>query len=331
LELAGPISHSTARPDRETVSRAHPNGSQARPSAIVDLTIIVLTLNEERHIARCLESVRDLAKRVVIVDSGSTDKTRTIAAEMGADVYTNPFINHSAQLNWGLDNAQIQTEWTMRLDADEVVTPQLNQLLRQKLPEIPASAIGLTVNRQIHFMGKWIRHGGIYPIRMLRIWRSGLGRCENRWMDEHVVVEGAVSHLNADIADINLNNISWWIRKHNEYSVREAIELLRTEDHRRGDEAPGTTMSRQARIKRWVKYSLYAHLPLGFRSAAYFFYRYFLSLGFLDGWRGFAFHFLQGFWYRFLVDVKMYELRAMMKERGQTLPEVVKTECGFRI
>jgi glycosyltransferase involved in cell wall biosynthesis len=291
----------------------------------------VLTLNEERHLARCLESLIGAAQRVIVVDSESTDRTRNIAADMGADIYVNRFINHSTQINWGLDNAKIQTEWVMRLDADEVITPQLSECLKQELPLISPSTVGLTINRQIHFMGKWIKHGSIYPIRILRIWRNGQGRCEKRWMDEHIVVKGGILHLSADIADINLNNITWWVDKHNQYSTREAIELLRSEELLHDREAEGVVMSRQARAKRWVKYSVYAHLPLGLRSAAYFCYRYILRFGFLDGWRGLVFHFMQGFWYRFLVDVKVYELRALMEAREQTLQEVVKEEYGYDI
>lgn len=297
-----------------------------------DLTVVVLTFNEERHIARCLESVRDLAQRVVVVDSESTDRTCDIAAKMGADVLSNPFINQAVQLNWALDHANIQTPWVMRLDADELVTPELATNLRQKLLSMPTSVGGITINRQIHFMGKWIKHGGIYPIRTLRIWRNGLGRCENRWMDEHIVVQGAIAHVDADIADINLNNITWWISKHNHYASREAIELLMSEVQASrvlGDQ--DRVMSRQARIKRWAKHSVYARLPLGLRALAYFFYRYLFRLGFLDGWPGIAFHSLQGLWYRFLVDVKVNELRDLIAERHQTLAEVVRAEYGYDI
>jgi glycosyltransferase involved in cell wall biosynthesis len=300
-------------------------------SATPDLTVIVLTLNEEKHIARCIGSTLGLARRVIVIDSGSTDQTCEIAAALGAEIYTNRWVNHASQLNWSLDNILIETEWVMRLDADEVITSGLGGCLNQRLPLIPSPIAGLTINRQIHFMGKWIRHGGIYPIQVLRIWRNGQGRCENRWMDEHIVVKGALLHLDADIADINLNNMTWWVAKHNQYSIREAIELLRSEQTLDRDENKGAVMSRQARIKRWLKSSVYTHLPLGLRSGAYFGYRYVLRLGFLDGWRGLAFHFLQGLWYRFLVDVKVYEIRTWMVVRKQTLREVVQAEFGLDI
>jgi len=312
-------------------SRPVPHGEAAPRSSTPDLTVLVLTLNEEKHIARCLESVRGLARRVVVVDSGSSDQTRGIAQNMGADIYEKVWVNYATQMNWGLCNCGIQTTWVMRLDADEVVTPELNETLRRTLSSVPDSTVGLTINRQIHFMGKWIKHGGIYPIRMLRIWRNGLGRCEDRWMDEHIIVEGAVAHLSADIADINLNNITWWVAKHNQYAVREAIDLLGAGKTPPGGAAEQATMNRQAMVKRWLKSSVYAYVPLGLRCALYFLYRYFLCFGFLDGRQGVAFHFLQGFWYRFLVDVKVYEIRKQMMQRGQTLQELLKAEYGIEI
>jgi len=179
-------------------------------------------------------------------------------------------------------------------------------------------------------MGRWIKHGDIYPRRMLRVWRNGRGRCENRWMDEHIIVQGDVKHLNADIADINLNNITWWISKHNQYATREAIDILlskvkQTECPERG------TLSMQAKVNRWFKHTVYARTPIGLRSFLYFIYRYILRLGFLDGWPGLAFHFLQGYWYRFLVDVKVWEIQQMMEVRHQSLEQVVLSEYGYEI
>ncbi|MEI6267759.1 MAG: glycosyltransferase family 2 protein [Methylococcaceae bacterium] len=296
----------------------------------MNLTVIILTFNEQRHIQRCLESLSGLAGRVVLVDSQSTDQTREIALKLGADVLINPFINQAIQFNWALDHSDITTEWVMRLDADEIVTPKLAEQLRQQLSSTPNTTAGITVNRQIHFMGKWIKHGAIYPIRTLRIWRNKQGRCENRWMDEHILVEGTIEHINADIADINLNNITWWINKHNHYATREAIDLLMGEINHAVDNN-ASAMSVSARFKRWVKHSVYAHLPLGRRALLYFLYRYIFRFGFLDGWPGLVFHVLQGFWYRFLVDVKIYELRKLMSERGQSLAQVVKDETGYDI
>lgn len=296
----------------------------------LNLTVVILTFNEQQHIQRCLESVSGLANRVIVIDSQSTDQTREIASSMGAEIYINPFINQAIQFNWGLDNAHITTDWVMRLDADEVVTPDLARQLQQQLPIMATTTAGITINRQIHFMGQWIKHGAIYPIRSLRVWRNNQGRCENRWMDEHILVEGVIEHINADIADINLNNITWWINKHNHYATREAIELLLGEINV-SQHNKATVMNFSARIKRWLKHSVYAHLPLGMRALIYFLYRYIFRFGFLDGWPGLVFNVLQGFWYRFLVDVKVYELRQLMVERKQALAQVVKDEYGYDI
>lgn len=294
-----------------------------------DLTVVVLTFNEELHLVRCLESVRDLNCELVVIDSGSTDRTREIALEYGAKVLVNPFVNQALQFNWGLDHAEIKTTWGMRLDADEVVTPELRDAILRDLKMVGQEVAGLTVNRQIHFMGRWIRHGGIYPIRTLRLWRNGQGRCENRWMDEHIIVHGEIQHIDADIADINLNNVTWWINKHNHYATREAIELLMRDLKPPSDHSE--SMSTKARVKRWLKHAVYVRLPVGLRPVLYFCHRYFLRLGFFDGFQGLTFHMLQGFWYRFLVDVKCYELNMLMIERKQGLQEIIKTEYGYEI
>jgi glycosyltransferase involved in cell wall biosynthesis len=295
-----------------------------------DLTVIVLTFNEEIHLARCLRSLHGVARRVVVVDCFSTDGTVALAQAQGAEVVQHAWVNHSVQVNWALDNVPIDTQWTMRLDADEVVTPELAAALNSRLPSFADSVMGLTVNRQIHFLGRWIRHGSIYPIHTLRVWRSGHGRCENRWMDEHMVVHGEIAHVNGDIADINLNNVTWWTTKHNQYASREAVDLLMHRDGK-DTEADTARLNFQAGVKRWMKQKVYARLPLGLRALLYFLYRYFLRLGFLDGWQGLAFHFLQGFWYRFLVDVKVHELEALMQTRGLTLAQAVRQEFGFEI
>ena len=301
---------------------------QQTSASPLNLTVVILTFNEQQHIQRCLDSLKNIASRVVIVDSFSTDQTKAIALSFGAEVFVNPWINYAKQFNWGLDNTRLATNWVMRLDADEVITPELATQLRQKLPTLPVTTTGLTINRQIHFMGGWIKHGAIYPIKSLRIWRNNQGRCENRWMDEHILVDGAIEHINADIADINLNNITWWINKHNHYATREAIDLLLGEITAT-KAGKASVMNVSARLKRWLKHSVYAHLPLGMRALLYFLYRYVFRLGFLDGWPGLVFHALQGLWYRFLVDVKVYELRQLMVARQQSLAQVVKDEYGY--
>lgn len=297
----------------------------------LDLTVVILTLNEEQHIARCIGSISGIVERIVVLDSGSTDQTQQIASDLGAEIYVHSFVNHALQLNWALDHAGISTTWVMRIDADEIATPELRAEIIRRLPSIAPSIAGLTVNRQVHFMGRWIRHGDLYPNRILRIWRNGAGRSEERWMDEHIVVMGEVAGLHGDIADMNLNRVTWWVNKHNSYASREAVAILLAEVEETARPDSSFTLARSSRIKRFIKKNIYARMPLGLRAATYFFYRYFLRLGFLDGWAGFTLHFLHGFWYRFLVDLKVYELKQLMANSGGTLQEVVRAEYGFDI
>ncbi len=290
------------------------------------LTVIILTRDEARHIERCIASVSGLAERIIVIDSGSTDATCALATAAGAEVRHHDWVNHASQFNWALDACTVTSAWTLRLDADEIVTPKLAASLAGFLAT-PTQAAGVTINRAIHFLGRHIRWGGIYPVEILRLWRTGKGRIESRWVDEHVLVDGPIIHIDGDIADINLNGISWWTAKHNGYATREAIDQLTLKPRRDSNRA----LSPQARRKRWLKDNIYARLPLGLRPLLYFLIRYVVLLGFLDGWPGLAFHGLQGLWYRFLVDVKIAELRGLMAARGDDLATVVAAEYGLQL
>jgi glycosyltransferase involved in cell wall biosynthesis len=290
------------------------------------ITVIILAQDEARHITRCIASLAPLAPRIIVVDSGSTDETPALAIAAGAQIIHHDWKNYADQFNWALQSTGITTPWTLRLDADEVVTPDLAAKILALVAADPPIA-GVTVDRAMYFLGRKIRWGGMYPVDMLRLWRTGRGRIESRWMDEHTIVDGPMAHIPGEIADINLNSIGSWTAKHNGYATREAIDQL----SRSASTADPAPLSPQARRKRWIKDNLYARLPLGLRALFYFLYRYVLLLGFLDGWQGLVFHTLQGFWYRFLVDVKIVELRGLMHTRNQDLATVVEAEYGHRL
>ena len=283
-----------------------------------NLTVVILTLNERLHVRRCIESVRELAQRVVVVDSGSTDETVQIARSLGAEVLEHSFINNAMQLNWTLDHASIETEWVMRLDADEYLDATLRATLAKALRQVGAEVAGFEIRRPTTFLGKRIEHGGMAPW-LLRIWRRGLARCEERWMDEHMVLSGGhVRRLRGRIVDHNLNTLTWWADKHNRYANREAVDLLLLRGKSSGREA--LVLSRQAALKRWLKSQVYARLPLGVRPFVFWIYRLVFQLGFLDGARGMMFHTLQGLWYRLLVDGKVMEVEQDMRDQGHDLP-----------
>jgi glycosyltransferase involved in cell wall biosynthesis len=285
--------------------------------APLDLTALILTFNESRHLARAIGSVRSIAREVLVIDSFSTDNTVAIAEALGARVLQNRFINHSKQFQWGLDNGQITTSWILRLDADEILEPDLVRQIGLSLPGLTADVAGVNFDRKHIFMGRWIKHGGRYPLRMLRLWRRGQGRVEQRWMDEHIVVWGGRTVTFAGgFADVNLNDLTFFTDKHNKYATREALEILnqRWDLFPRDEAFHSAAVSRQAATKRLFKERFYNRLPFWVGPMMYFLYRYFIQLGFLDGRPGLIYHFLQGYWYRFLVGAKVVELEAELAD-----------------
>jgi glycosyltransferase involved in cell wall biosynthesis len=281
--------------------------------------------------------VKPVASAIVVVDSHSTDDTVAIAEAAGARVLQNPFVNYATQFQWALDHAGIKTGWTLRLDADEYIEPELAAEIRARLPVLPAGIAGVQFDLKRIFMTRWIRHGGIYPLRLLRLWRTGQGHIENRWMDEHMVVSGGETlTFKGGFADCNENDLTFFTAKHNSYATREAIDVLvrryRLLDQVSAEADMPTT--RQAGRKRWIKERVYNRLPFWMAPLAYFFYRYIVRLGFLDGPEGAIYHGLQGFWYRYLVACKVYEYDRQLRgcttreDRLATLSRITGYELG---
>jgi len=259
------------------------------------VAVIVLTLNEEFNLPDCLESVKDWVEEIFIVDFFSVDGTEKVANRFGAKFIPHQFENQAQQFNWALANLPINSPWILRLDADERMTRELWEEISQVLPKVKPEISGFLMKRRVHFLGQWIRHGGYYPAWFLRFFRQGLAKSEEREMDEHLILlEGRAQKLKNDFIDENKKDLSWWTQKHNEYAVREVAAIVRP---------PVYGNNRLA---------FYYRLPVFFRAFAYFLYRYFFRLGFLDGRAGLIFHFLQGCWYRFLVDAKLYEYKRQM-------------------
>jgi glycosyltransferase involved in cell wall biosynthesis len=297
-----------------------------------DLTVVILTFNEQVHIQRAIANAKYIAREILIVDSFSTDRTVEIAQQLGATVIQNKFINQAQQMNWVMDSDLIKTEWTFRLDADEYLTPELISEIQYKLPSINHDISGLVLKRQVHFMGKWIRYGGYYPVKLLRIWRTGYAQIEKRSMDEHTfLLKGNAITLTHDFIDDNLNSLSWWTQKHNIYSTREAIDILNSKYHFNPViKIEGKLINaEQAEVKRWYKDNLYLKLPLFIRCFLYFNFRYWIKLGFMDGRKGLVWHFLQGFWYRFLVDSKILQIEWMAKKENKTVKQIVEEKYNY--
>ncbi|UYQ92352.1 glycosyltransferase family 2 protein [Chitinophaga horti] len=295
--------------------------------------VIILTLNESKHIGRCLESLRLITDEIYIVDAGSKDDTLEIAQRFGAKVFHNPWVSYAKQFQWGLDNCGITAPWVMRMDADEYLEPELIREINEAT--IPDNITGIYIRRKVLFKGKWIRYGGFYPHTLLRIWRNGKGAIEQRWMDEHIVLsDGDTMMFREHLVDYNLNSIHWWVNKHNNYAIREMVDLLNVKYRFiENDSRLLQSETSQAKRKRFLKEKVYATIPPGGRAFLYFMYRYVLRFGFLDGYHGFVFHFMQGYWYRLLVDVnvKEFEVKLAGDKRREKVVELLKQDYNIAL
>lgn len=277
---------------------------------MVDLTAIVLTKNEEKNIAECLQSVQDFAKRVVVVDSGSTDKTVEIAKQYGADVYEHPFENYARQFNWGIDNTGIDTKWTLRLDADERFTPALCKELEEKIALHENDDVnGFVLEAWLFFMGRCLKHGGSRK-KKLMVFKTGIGRVEDRKMDEHTILSsGTAEEIKEKFLHYDFKDIKTYVNKLNWYATREM------QDYFEGafpDEKLDAANKEIASTR--SKKSTYYKLPLFWRCWANFFYSYFIGRNFMNGKEGFCYSFLYHLYYRMLVDMKIYEQMKFPKE-----------------
>ncbi len=296
------------------------------------ITAIILTFNEEQHIERCIRSLEGVVERVFVIDSYSTDRTVEIAKSLGAEVLKNPWKNYATQFQFGLDNCDINTAWTMRIDADEYLEDGLRDTIQNWLASPPEHINAIYLRRKMVFLERAITHGFFYPAMMLRLWKTGQGRIEQRWMDEHVIVEKVQSATieGGDLVDHNLNALGWWINKHNGYATREVYDMVEILERDNTHKDIGMEyMAGQAARKRWFKEKLYSRLPSTLRGSFYFFYRYVIGRGFLDGKEGFFFHFLQAYWYRTLVEAKLYELEKRAEKAGKTPYALLHDEGVF--
>lgn len=279
---------------------------------MADITAIILTKNEESNIVKCIRSIKPIVKRILVVDSGSTDNTCEVAKQEGAEVLEHPLTPflYAKQFLYGMENGNIDTKWVFRIDADEELTKESAEEIDKLCKENEDTDVnGIVVRFEVSFMGHPIRHGGVYPLRKLLVFKYGKGNIEDRCMDEHCVLwEGRSVEVKHDSLHHDYKGLSAWIAKHNNYSDREMQDYFNSLS---SDAATGlegeNSLDAKAKFKRFLRWKVYYKLPAGFRAYAYYFYRYYVRGGFLDGKAGKIFCFMQAYWYRFLVDAKIYE------------------------
>lgn len=287
------------------------------------ISFIILTFNEEKNIEACLKSIADIADEIFIVDSFSTDKTLEIASKYTDKIYKHAFKTHSLQWIWALNNLSVNNSWIMGLDADQSITGNLkNELIHWFAKNKTENIVGYYIPRKQIFMGRWIKYGGYYPFYLLKLFRKDCVKVESKeLLDHHFYVTGKTLELKNSLVEDNVKerNISFWIDKHNKYATLQAIEELL-----HGFNKKGKLFGNKDERILWIKNRIWSKLPLFIRPLLYFIYRYLFKFGFLDGKEGLIFHFLQGFWYRFLVDAKIYEIEKKSKESGKDIKSVIE-------
>jgi glycosyltransferase involved in cell wall biosynthesis len=267
------------------------------------ISVVILTFNSEQNIAETLEAALKVSDDIHVVDSYSTDKTLEICEKYPVQVVKHDFLHYGVQRNWAIDNLPLKYDWELHLDSDERLSDELIDQLKALRNRFPDDLDGYYIPRLVYFMGRAIKYGGMFPIWHLRLIRHGRGRCEERQYDQHFYVAGATSRLSGVMIDNIDMSLSEWTARHNRWSDLEVMQTLgsRMEKCIQG-RLTGTPVEKKRLLRNW-----YNQLPLFIRPFLLFFYRYVIRLGFLCGKEGLIFFVLQTFWFRFLIDAKLYE------------------------
>jgi glycosyltransferase involved in cell wall biosynthesis len=269
----------------------------------MSVSIIILTYNEELNLPECLKAAKLLSDDLIIIDSYSKDKTPEIAKEYECNFILNKFVNQGIQFNWALDNVQFKYDWILRLDADEVLTNNNIKEISEQLKNPISEAYEF--NKRIIWMGRRLRFGGIYPMKVTRLFKRGSSRYEER-TEENLIVNGKVKNLKYDLEENNKKNDMYnFTIKHLHTGAGECEEYFNKINF--SNSIKPSLIGTKSQKNRWLKLNFYNRSPIFLRGFLYFIYRYIFLLGFLDGIPGLTFHFLQGFWYRFLIDCLIYE------------------------
>lgn len=282
---------------------------------IDDLTVIIITFQEEAKIRDCVKSVQSVTSNIFVVDSYSTDKTQKILDDLGVQFVEHEFITYSKKRNWSQKNNPFKTDWVMHLDADERFTPELTEWFLNEFSEKKKMTDGFLFSRKTIFMNKWIKYGGQYPNYHARLFRENLGHCEDKEYDQHFVINSSrvATIANADIINVVADNIDDLITSHNNWATKEANEIFLA-NRNSTEEIEPRFWGNAIQKRRWLKSHIFERAPLFYRSFVYFIYRYFIRGGFLDGKEGLIFFVLQTFWFRFLVDAKVFERQKDMSK-----------------
>jgi glycosyltransferase involved in cell wall biosynthesis len=290
------------------------------------LTIIILTFNEERNVPELIGQLEDFSYPIFVVDSYSTDATLDYLIDNKITYVQHEFINYSKQRNWAQANNPFKTDWVLHLDADERLTPELILWLNETFPIVSNQFEGFMFGRRAIFMDRWIKSHYNYH---LRLYKTAYGKCEEKAYDQHYILNGRSCLVKkADMTSKVCDNLNEFVAGHNKWAFLEAIDIV---NKRSSGEVKNKFTGSPIETTRWLKNNVFQKTPLFLRSFAYFIYRYLFKLGFLEGKEGLIFHILQAFWFRFLVDAKVYELKKGMSTKQCSLAELLRTEYNYTL
>lgn len=275
------------------------------------ISVAILTYDDEIQIENCLNSLKGFSNDIVIIDSYSEDKTIEICKKHNTRIYQNTFVNQAIQFNWALDKINFKNDWILRLDSDEILPKKIKEEILETISK-ETNIKAYFLNRRMYWMGKWLKHGRMYPHHILRLFKNGYAKYEEK-TEEHLIVNGELGYIKSDFLEDNKkNNLDYFTQKHIQTANGELKEINNFLKDNSGIKS--NFFGHKVNRTRWLKENIYMNSPLFLRPFIYFIYRYFICLGFLDGKPGFIFHILQGFWYRFYIDSKVYESKLVRKK-----------------
>ena len=272
------------------------------------VTAIIITKNESIHIGRCIDSLRKHVSRIVVIDSGSSDKTENIVLQKGCEFYFNNWQGYANQVNWAINKFSSSSDWLLRIDADEIIN-ESELTVKEYLAQLDSKINGLNIRRNIYFGNELVKSGGIYNQRILRIIRSGFGKCENKTMDEHLISEELIVDSPFTFSDISLIDFKEFVCKHIDYANLEVISRFENinDDNKRFKYAKNTI------IRKFLKNHIFYRFPPRLRPFLFYFYRMFIRGGIFDGPGAFYYHLFQGLMYRSFVEYIYYKKTQLKK------------------
>ena len=272
------------------------------------VTAIIITKNESLHIGRCIDSIKKHVSRIVVVDSGSVDETASIVTKKGCEFYFNKWEGYANQVNWAINKVFTTSEWILRIDADEVIN-ESQLTVKQYLAQLGDEVNGLNIKRNMYFGKELVKSGGIYNQKILRIIRSGFGKCDNKTLDEHLISEELIIDSPFTFSDISLINFKEFVCKHIDYANLEVISRFENE----GNNNERFKYSKNTIIKKFLREHIFYKLPSKLRPFLFYFYRIFLRGGIFDKTEAFYYHLFQGLMYRSFVEYIYYEKKKSKK------------------